>query len=80
MSLIHASHLHVILFLVIIGYIFFGMYFLNEISPINTFTYTVISPKELPGKWFISYHYATLVLIFEVNAPVFYKSTVDFDG
>ena len=37
MSLIQVLHSHVILFLLLIGLIYFGMYFLSDVSPIHNF-------------------------------------------
>ena len=69
-SLIHVLHPHLLLFLLIVGFIFFGMYFLSDVYTIHTFPLTVIAPKNLPGKLVISYHFEALVLIFEVDASV----------
>ena len=66
MKFIHVLHPHVIIFLLLIGYIFFGVYFLIDVYPIHTFPYTVIAAKNLPGKLAISYHFADIVLRFEV--------------
>ena len=70
MALINVLHPHVILFMLLIGLIYFGMYFLSDVSPIHTFPSTVIAQKRLLGKLVISYHCADLVLIFEVDASV----------
>ena len=47
-SLIQVLHPHVILFMMLIGYIYFGMLFLSDVSPIQTFTSTVIAQKQPP--------------------------------
>ena len=49
MSLIHVSHARLILFLLIVVFIFFGVYFLSNVSPIRIFPSTVIAPKNLLG-------------------------------
>ena len=43
---IHVFHLHVILFLFIVGFIYFWMYCLSDISPIHTFLSAVLVPKQ----------------------------------
>ena len=67
MALIQVLCPHVILFLLLIGFIFFGMHFLSDISPIHTFSSTVIEPKNLFQKLVILYHCVDLVLRFEVD-------------
>ena len=54
MALVNVLHPHVILFLLLIGFIYFGMYFLSDISPIHTFSSTVLAPTKFPGKLVIS--------------------------
>ena len=49
MELIHVLHLHVTLFLLLIGYIYFSMYFLRDVSPMYTFPSTVLAPKTSLG-------------------------------
>ena len=70
MALIHVSHPHVIFFLLVICFIYFGMYFLRDASPIHNFPLTDLALKNLLGKLVISYHCADLVLIFEVDVSV----------
>ena len=50
MALLHVSHPHVILFMLLIGFIYFGMYFLSEWSKIHTFQSTVLAPKKTPSE------------------------------
>ena len=47
-ALIYFLHPHVILFLLLIGYTYFGMYFLSDVTPIHNFPSTVIAPKKPP--------------------------------
>ena len=70
MVFINVPHLHVILFMLLVGFIYCGMYFLRDVSIIDTSPSKVIAPKNLPGKLVISYHYSALLLIFEVYASV----------
>ena len=70
MSLIHVLHPRVILFMLPIGFIYFGIYFLSDVSPIHTLPSTVLVQKNLPGKLLMSYHCVALVLKFEVDAYV----------
>ena len=50
MSLIQVSYPHVILFLLLFGFIYFGMYFLSDVSPINIFSSAVLEPKIIPSE------------------------------
>ena len=70
MTLIHVLHPHVLLLLFFIGFIYFGMYLLRDVSPIHNFPYTFLSPKKLLGKCLISDNCADLVLIFEADISV----------
>ena len=67
MAIIQVSYPHLILFMLLIGFIYFGVYFLSEVSPIHKFPSTVIVPKKLPQKLVISYNRVALVLRFEVD-------------
>ena len=71
MALTQVLHPYLILFLLIIGYIYFGMCFISGVSPIHTFPSTVIVPKNLLQKLVIFYQCVSLVLIFEVDAFFF---------
>ena len=66
MALIHVLHPHVVLFLLLVSFIFFGMYFLRGIYTIYTLPYTVLATKILPRKLSISYNFVALVLWFGV--------------
>ena len=44
MELIQVLHPYVILFLLLIGFIYFGVYFLCDVSPIHTFSSTFLAP------------------------------------
>ena len=46
MALMQVSHPHVILFLFLVGFIYFGMYFLSEVSPIKIFPSIVIAQEK----------------------------------
>ena len=48
MALIHVSLPHVILFLLLFDFIYFGVSFLRDVSTIHTFPSTVLSPKQPP--------------------------------
>ena len=72
-------HPHVILFLLLIGFIYFVMYLQSNVSPIHTFPSTILYQKNLLHKLIISCHCVALILIFEVNYFIFYKSTIDFE-
>ena len=50
MALIQVSHPHIILFLLIIGLIDFGMYFLSDAYPIYTFPSTILALKKAPSE------------------------------
>ena len=60
MALIHVLHPHAILFMFLVGFIYFGIYFLRYVSPIHTLPSTFLAKKKLPEKLLISYHYAAL--------------------
>ena len=45
-AIIHILNPHLILFLLIIGYIFFGVYFLIYVSPINTLPSKFLAQKK----------------------------------
>ena len=65
--------------MLLIGFIFVGMWFLRVISLMHNFPSTVLSPKRLIGKLVISYNCADLVLIFKFMLMFIYKSTISFD-
>ena len=48
MALIHGYHPQITLYLFLIGFEYFGMYFLGDVSPIHTFPSTVLVPKQTP--------------------------------
>ena len=48
MAHIHVFHINVILFLLLISYIYFGMYFLSNVSTIYTFPSAVFAQKNPP--------------------------------
>ena len=50
MALIKFLHPHVILFMLLIGLIYFGMYFLSDVSPIHTVPSTVLAQKKTPSE------------------------------
>ena len=50
LAFIQVSHPHVIYFLLLIGYIFFGMYFLSGVSPIQIFPSTILVPEKSPSE------------------------------
>ena len=50
MALMQVSHPHVIFLMLIIGFILFGIYFLSELSTIQIFSSTVLSPKQPPSE------------------------------
>ena len=70
MELIHVLHPNAILFLLLVGFIYVGIYFPREVSPIHNFPSTVLAQKKLPGKLVISYHCSALVLKFEPDTYV----------
>ena len=78
MALIQVLHPHVILFLLFIGFIYFGMFFLSDVSTKHTFPSTVLVTKKLLMKLVISYHCVALVLRFEVDDFI-YNSIINFD-
>ena len=67
LEIIQFLHPPVILFLLLIGLIYFGMYFISEVSLINTFTSTVIAQIKHPHKFVRLYHCVALVMIFEAD-------------
>ena len=73
MAIIEVSHPYVILFMLLIGFIYFGMYFLSDVSPIHTFPSAIIAPKKHSQKLVILYHCVALVLIFDVDVSVSLK-------
>ena len=79
MEFVHVSHPHVILFMLIIGYIYFGMYFLRDVSPIHTFPPKFLAPEKPPLKNDDIISFSDLVLIFEAYASVIYNITLHFD-
>ena len=62
MALINVLHPHVVLFLLLVSFIFFGMYFLRGIYTIFTLPSTVLATKILHRKLAISYNFVALVL------------------
>ena len=46
MELMQVSHPDVILFLLLVVFIFFGVYFLSDVSPLQIFTSTVLAPEK----------------------------------
>ena len=50
MAHIQVSNPHVILSMLIIGFIYFGMYFLSDVSPIQNLPSTVLEPKQPPSE------------------------------
>ena len=50
MARMQVSHPHVILFLLIVGFIYFGMYLLSDVSPIHIFPSTVLTPEKPPSE------------------------------
>ena len=50
MALIKVLHPHVILFMLLIGFIYFGMYFLSDVSPIQILPSIVLAPKKPPSE------------------------------
>ena len=71
MALIQVLHPHVILFLLLVGFIFFGVYLLSDVSPTHNFPSNVLAPKFLLEKLVISYHCVNLVMRFKVDAFVY---------
>ena len=49
MALIQVNHKHIILFMLLIGLIYFGMYFLSDVPPIHNFPSTVLEPTKPPS-------------------------------
>ena len=45
-ALIHVSHPHVILFILLVGFIYFGMHVLSGVFQIHTFPPRVLAPKK----------------------------------
>ena len=50
MELIQVLHHHVILFLLLIGFIYFGIYFLSVVYPIQIFPSVVLAPEKPPSE------------------------------
>ena len=48
MALIQVLNPHVKLFLLLIGYIYIGMYFIRDVSTIHTLPSAVLAPKKPP--------------------------------
>ena len=67
MELIQVPYPDLILFILLISFIYFGMYFLSDISPIYNFPSTILAPKKILQKLVTSYHCVALVLRFEVD-------------
>ena len=56
MALIHSSYTNVILFLLLTGFMYVGMYLLSDVYPIHTFSSTVLAPKHIFQILVISYN------------------------
>ena len=48
MALIHVFHLHGILFMLLVCFVYFCMYLLRDVSTIHTFTSTFLAPMKPP--------------------------------
>ena len=74
MPLMKFLHPPVILFLLLFGFIYSGMYFLSDVSPIQIFPSTVLAPEKPPSElgnifevdsfvYLLEYHYFLQALI-----------------
>ena len=70
-SLIHVTHPHVILFLLLINFVYFGMYLLSDLSPIQFFYKLFLHTKNFLQNLVISYHCVALVLVFKVDVSFY---------
>ena len=63
--------------MLLVGFIYFGMYFLSDVSPIHNLPSTVLASKTKLQKSITSYHGVASVLIFEIYVFL-YTRTINF--
>ena len=67
MTVIHVLHTHFIMFMLIIGFLCFGMYFLREVSTRYTLRYFLYHHETQLGLLLKKDYCASSVLIFEAD-------------
>ena len=70
MALIHVSHPHVLLFMLLVIFMCFGMYFMSELQQIHNLPYSFLSPKNSPRETGKLDRFGNHVMRFEASTSV----------